>query len=67
MKIFIHTGKGHYIGSVVVVAAEDIGKAFFKVREYLDGQGLVNEKIEITEKQISEEETTIIYSQNGDY
>lgn len=43
MRIFKHTSKGHYIGSVVIVAAEGFEKACDKIKDRLDYAGLPND------------------------
>lgn len=63
MKIFVHTGKGHYIGSVAVVAAENLEEAEKKVRLYLDNSGLKEEELSLSEKPCE----GVIYFHNGDY
>jgi hypothetical protein len=65
MKIYIHQGPGHYIGSAVVVVAESNEMAERLVRISLDTMGLLNEEILLTEFEIKP--NTIIYTQSGDY
>lgn len=66
MKIFKHEGKGHYIGSVVVVHCDTIEEAEESVRDYLDCNGLRNESLNVSEW-IDEDGFGIIHAQNGDY
>lgn len=65
MRIFIHEGNGHYIGSVVVVSAETISDAIELIEKYLIDNGLPDERLNIKEIKIND--TSIIYAQNGDY
>ena len=65
MKIYIHQGPGHYVGSVVVVVAESNELAERLVRVSLDTMGLSNEEILLTE--FENKPNTIIYTQRGDY
>ena len=65
MRIFIHKGNGHYIGSVVVVSAETITDAVEIIEKYLIDNGLSNEALNIEEIEIND--ASIIYAQNGDY
>ena len=45
MKVYIHQGKGHYIGSVIVVAATNLKEAKELVRKELDSRFLKDEKL----------------------
>jgi hypothetical protein len=65
MKIYIHQGPGHYVGSVVVVVAESNELAERLVRVSLDTMGLLNEEILLTEYEIKSNK--IIYAESGDY
>ena len=65
MKIYIHEDPGHYVGSTVVVVAENIEMAERLVRITLDNMGLLNEEVLLTEFEIKP--NTIIYAQSGDY
>lgn len=64
MNVYVHEGNGHYIGSVVVVHAEDDAQAAAIVREYLDCAGLRDEAVNLKRK---EGGVGIIYAQDGDY
>ena len=65
MKIYKHEGKGHWIGSTVIVVANDRETAEAMVRENLDRGGLQNEELNVVE--ISIEPNTLIHYDNGDY
>ena len=65
MKIYKHEGNGHYIGSVVIVAAENISDAKEVIEKYLIDNGLPDEELNIVEMPIVD--CCIIYAQNGDY
>lgn len=65
MNIYKHEGKGHYIGSVVIVVAETLSDAKEFIEQYLIDNGLPNEELNITEMPIVD--SRIIYAQNGDY
>lgn len=65
MKIYIHEGKGFYIGSLVVVVTDSLQKAEILIRKRLDNMGLSSEALSITEKDIIND--VVVYEQNGDY
>ena len=65
MKIYIHEGKGHYIGSCVIVVSDNLENARGLIRQSLDDVGLSNEELSITEKEISN--GIIVWKENGDY
>ena len=65
MKIYIHEGKGHYIGSCVIVVSDNIENARGLIRQSLDDVGLSNEELSITEKEISN--GIIVWKESGDY
>lgn len=65
MRIFKHTGNGHYIGSCVIVVAKDEDQAKEIIRMELNSIGLEKEVIDISEIKIKKD--PIIYSYNGDY
>ena len=65
LKIYIHEGGGHYIGSAVIVAAKNPSDAKFFIREELDKNGLEKEQIDIREVNVID--GAVIYSDNGDY
>jgi len=65
MNIYLHTGPGHYIGSAVVVTAENISDAIEIIEKYLIDNGLPDEKLNIVE--FTAKDCKIIYAQNGDY
>lgn len=63
MKIFKHEGPGFYIGSCVIVTAEDINAAEALIRKQLSSMRLADERLEIVEVDAS---NGIIYSYNGE-
>jgi hypothetical protein len=65
MKIYIHEGKGHYIGSCVIVVSDNLENAKGLIRQSLNDMGLSNEELSITEKEISN--GIIVWKENGDY
>jgi len=65
MNIFKHTGKGHYIGSCIVITAPNLKRATEIIREYLDNSGLKDEDLNITE--FNSERQCTIHAVNGDY
>ena len=67
MKIYKHEGSGHYIGSCVIVSAEDYPAGYQMIREKLDSMGLRDEKADIKEVVGALESGTVILSQSGDY
>ncbi len=64
-KLFIHHGKGHYIGSTVIVYADSIEKASTLIRTTLDEVGLREEPLNIRE--IKAKNNSLIYCHDGDY
>jgi hypothetical protein len=50
MKIYIHEGNGHYIGSCVIVVSDNLENAKGLIRQSLDDMGLSDEELSITEK-----------------
>lgn len=65
MKIYKHEGRGHYIGSAVIVTAKSREAAEEVIRGYLDSNGLASEALDVEEFKIKDCE--IIYAVNGDY
>lgn len=63
MGIFIHEGRGYYIGSAVIVKADNIEDAEIIIRNILDEKGLIGEKVDVVD--ISEE--NVLYVHDGDY
>lgn len=63
MGIFIHEGRGYYIGSTVIVKANNIEEAKNMIRSVLDEHGLVNEEVDVVD--ISNKK--VLYVHNGDY
>lgn len=65
LKIFKHTGNGHYIGSCVIVVSKNIFDATDKIGDLLTAVGLPNEELNIEEIEITE--GVVIELDNGDY
>jgi hypothetical protein len=65
MKIYIHEGNGHYVGSCVIVVSDNLENAKGLIRQSLDGMGLSNEELSITEKEITND--SVVWKENGDY
>jgi len=65
MKIYIHEGKGHYIGSTVVAICENLEIAKKLIRTTLDDMGLSQEELSISETKITP--NSVIYQASGDY
>jgi hypothetical protein len=65
MKIYIHEGKGHYIGSCVIVVSDNLENAKSLIRQSLDDMGLSDEELSITQKEISN--GNIVWKESGDY
>lgn len=64
MKIYIHEGKGHFIGSKAIVLAKSRKTAEALIRQELDSSGLKKEVLNIRENEIL---PGLIYFDNGDY
>lgn len=64
MNIFVHQGKGHYIGSVAIVVADSEREAGEVVRSKLDEAGLKDEPLNIRSHVIA---PSLVYFDNGDY
>ena len=65
MKIYIHEGPGHYVGSVVIVIANNYNDARDIISRRLDDMGLEKENLSIIEKNIIDGQ--IVFCSNGDY
>ena len=65
MKIYIHEGKGYYIGSCVIVVSDNLENAKSLIRQSLDEMGLSDEELSITEKEISN--GIIVWKESGNY
>lgn len=65
MKLYIHTGPGHYVGSVVIVTANNYDDARDIISRRLDDMGLEKENLSIIEKDIIDGQ--IVFSSSGDY
>lgn len=66
MKIYRHSGSGHYIGSQVIVIAGSKKTAEKLIRNYLDAHGLPDEKLRIETRDIPST-GKIIHAVDGDY
>lgn len=64
MKIYTHTGAGHYIGSTIIVIAEHESDAIEVIRNELNKSGLLHENLQITEQEIK---PCVLYVDDGDY
>lgn len=64
-KLYLHEGAGHYIGSTVLVCAENIEDAEQLIRSELDSHGLPEEPLNIREMKI--QSNSVIISDGGDY
>jgi len=65
MKIYIHSGFGHYVGSTVVVIAENLEDAKKLIRQDLIRMDLDFEEFSIEEHEITANK--VVYSVSGDY
>ena len=64
MKLYIHRGKGHWVGSVCIVQAEDIDQATSLVLDWLDANELYTEPIDIQEVNPN---NLYVYTNKGDH
>lgn len=64
-KAYVHTGKGHYVGSCFAIIAPDLDIAKTRLRLILDGHGLEEEKLNIDEYKIIDGQ--VLVAINGDY
>lgn len=65
MKLYMHEGPGHWIGSCVVVIAENPEHAYSVIRGILDSGGLPAESLNV--KEIDIDRPAVIVDDNGDY
>lgn len=65
MKVFIHTGSGHLVGSCIIAVAPDKTEAKLMIRRELDEHELPNEEVNIRE--INTERKHIAHCIDGDY
>lgn len=65
MKIYKHTGSGHYIGSCYIIIEENLRSAKKKIREMLNNDGLQNEELDIEVFEV--DKPSVILVDNGDY
>lgn len=69
--ILIHEGKGHYIGSVVIVHCVETNGGKRLIRETLNRMGLGGEEVKITQVHKHLEDKSeinfVIYADDGDY
>lgn len=66
MRIYIHHGAGHYIGSKVIVLATNHQQAIDMIRKQLGESGLKNEEIKHLVV-VEIDKPCIVLSDNGDY
>jgi len=67
MKLYIHEGPGHYIGSKIIVYAGSKTTAEKLIECTLISEGLLNEPINITKVIELDKRPMVIHSDNGDY
>jgi hypothetical protein len=65
LKLYIHTGNGHYVGSSVIVVSDNYETAASIIRNELNEMGLGDEELSIIEKEIVNNK--IVFSRSGDY
>jgi hypothetical protein len=65
MKVYIHQGKGHYVGSCVIVISDSLENAEALIRTSLNNMGLWDEQLSVVEKEISN--GSVILEISGDY
>jgi hypothetical protein len=53
MKMYIHEGAGHHLGSCVIVVSDNLENAKGLIRQSLDSIDLPLEELSITEKESS--------------
>jgi pyruvate/2-oxoglutarate/acetoin dehydrogenase E1 component len=66
MKIYIHEGNGHYIGSCVIVIAGSKLVAETMIRKELDDAGLPREQVDI-KTIMNIDKRKVVKVINGDY
>lgn len=64
-KLYVHVGHGHYIGSTVIVTADDRATAEGLIRKELDDMGLPSEQLDVEEQDIAPNK--VVYKDSGDY
>ncbi len=64
MRIYIHEGKGYFIGSTIIVQAASKKVASGIIRKELDRCGLKDEELKV---RLHPKTEKIIYVDNGDY
>lgn len=68
MNIYIHEGKGHYIGSAIVVVADNFDVAKAVIRNKLDNNGLEKEIMDIVcIGPVEMNRNSVVYSNDGNY
>ena len=65
MKFFKHEGDGHWIGSCVIVCADDLDTAKGLIRSELNSSGLWDEQLDVEEMNINPNH--VVYFHSGDY
>lgn len=64
MKLYKHTGNGHFIGSICIVISETREAAEAVIRARLNSSGLKKEKLNISEESLK---PGVVYFADGDY
>jgi hypothetical protein len=68
MRVYVHEGHGHWIGSCVVVIAESPLQAVEMIRKELDDGGLPNEAVTIQRlREYTPDRPKVVHFDNGDY
>jgi hypothetical protein len=65
LNFYLHQGLGHYVGSTIIVSAENIGEAETMIREILDTGGLADEELNVS--LLSSLKSEAIHVDLGDY
>jgi hypothetical protein len=68
VRVYVHEGSGHWIGSCIVVLAESPLQAVEMIRKELDDGGLPNEPVTIQGlREYTLNQPKLIHVDNGDY
>lgn len=65
MRVYIHEGAGHYIGSAAICFAESLEQAQALIRQRLDEAGLRDEPLNIRDYRA--DVPGVIFFDSGDY
>lgn len=65
LKFYLHSGPGHYVGSTIIVSAENIDSASSMIRGILDNGGLSDEELNVRE--FASTQSEVILADLGDY